>query len=72
MNLPTSNQLLPIALASSMLYLGMTLQMNDFKRVLKRRRALAGGLAGQLLRVPALGWLVASMTRLDPVSWRWA
>lgn len=67
MNLPTISQLLPIALAFIMLYLGLTLQMDDFKRVLNRPRALAGGLAGQLLMVPALGWVVASLTPLDPV-----
>lgn len=67
MNLPSISQLLPIALAFIMLYLGLTLQMNDFERVLKRPRALAGGLTGQLLMVPALGWLVASMMPLDPL-----
>lgn len=67
MNLPTISQLLPIALAFIMLYLGLTLQIADFKRVLNRPRALAGGLVGQLLMVPALGWLVTSVTPLDPV-----
>lgn len=67
MNPPTVSQLLPIALAFIMLYLGLTLQMDDFKRVLNRPRALAGGLTGQLLMVPALGWIVTSLTPLDPV-----
>jgi BASS family bile acid:Na+ symporter len=67
MNLPTVGQLLPIALAFIMLYLGLTLQADDFQRVLQRPRALVAGLVGQLLMVPALGWLVASAMPLDPV-----
>lgn len=67
MNLPALSQLLPIALACIMLTLGLTLQRDDFQRVLKRPRALAGGLAGQLLLVPALGWVVAAMMPLEPV-----
>lgn len=67
MNLPTVGQLLPIALAFIMLYLGLTLQVGDFQRVLQRPRALAAGLLGQLLMVPALGWLVASVMPLEPI-----
>ena len=67
MNLPTVGQLLPLALAFIMLYLGLTLQAGDFQRVLQRPRALAAGLLGQLLMVPALGWLVASLMPLDPI-----
>ena len=67
MNVPTVGQLLPIALAFIMLYLGLTLQADDFQRVLQRPRALVAGLVGQLLMVPALGWLVASAMPLDPV-----
>jgi BASS family bile acid:Na+ symporter len=43
------------------------LQADDFQRVLQRPRALVAGLVGQLLMVPALGWLVASAMPLDPV-----
>jgi len=66
MNGLTVAQLLPIALAFIMLYLGLTLRAEDFRRVLHRPRALAGGLLGQLLMVPALGWLVASVMPLAP------
>ena len=67
MTLPPVSQVLPIGLAFIMLYLGLTLQVEDFRRVLQRPRALLGGLVGQVLLVPALGLLVASLTRLDPL-----
>ncbi|MEI8168920.1 MAG: bile acid:sodium symporter family protein [Rhodoferax sp.] len=67
MTLPTVSQLLPLALAFIMLYLGMTLQLNDFKRVLLRPRALLAGLIGQLIMVPLLGLGVAWSLQLDPV-----
>jgi BASS family bile acid:Na+ symporter len=67
MSLPTLSQLLPLALAFIMLYLGLTLQQGDFKRVLLRPRALLAGLVGQMLLVPALGFGVASIMPLDPV-----
>ena len=53
--------LLPLALAFIMLYLGLTLQLGDFRAVLRRPRALVAGLVGQMLMLPLLGWLVAEM-----------
>ena len=67
MNWPTVSQLLPLALAFIMLYLGMTLHLSDFKRVLLRPRALLAGLIGQLIMVPLLGLGVAWSLQLDPV-----
>lgn len=67
MSQPSLSQLLPIALAFIMLYLGLTLQRDDFKRVLLRPSALWVGLVGQMVLVPVLGFLVASLTPLDPV-----
>lgn len=60
-------QLLPLALAFIMLYLGTTLEPRDFSRVLTRPRTLAIGLLGQTLMVPLLGWAVATLLHLDPV-----
>lgn len=60
-------QLLPLALAFIMLYLGTTLEPRDFSRVLARPRTLAIGLAGQTLMVPLLGLAVATVLHLDPV-----
>lgn len=59
--------LLPLALAFIMFYLGLTLRLDDFRQVLRRPRALAAGLAGQMLLVPLLGLLVARFSGLDPV-----
>ena len=67
MSLPILTQLLPLALAFIMLYLGLTLRLDDFHKVLQRPRALVAGLAGQLLMVPLLGLGVAWSLHLDPV-----
>ena len=67
MSLPVLTQLLPLALAFIMLYLGITLRLADFQKVLQRPRALVAGLAGQLLLVPLLGFGVAWSLHLDPV-----
>jgi BASS family bile acid:Na+ symporter len=57
---------LPLALAFIMLYLGLTLHVQDFRSVLQRPRALVAGLAGQLLMVPLLGFGVAWLLHLEP------
>jgi BASS family bile acid:Na+ symporter len=57
---------LPLALAFIMFYLGLTLRVADFRAVLARPRALAAGLAGQLLMLPLLGYVVARTSGLDP------
>lgn len=67
MNVPVLTLLLPMALALIMLFLGLTLCVEDFRRVLQRPRALVAGLAGQMLLVPLLGLLVAWSAGLDPV-----
>lgn len=67
MSLPSVSQVLPIALAFIMLYLGLTLHAADFQRVLARPRALLAGLTGQLLLVPTLAFGIAWSLQLDPV-----
>ncbi len=64
---PITAVLLPLALAFIMLYLDSTLQLADFRAVLRRPRALAVGLVGQMLLLPALAWGVATGLGLDPV-----
>jgi BASS family bile acid:Na+ symporter len=49
-----------------MFCLGLTLEANDFLLVFKRGKAVAGGLAGQLI-MPLLAWGVAKMMHLDPI-----
>ena len=60
--------LLPLMLALIMLYLGLTLQLTDFRRVMQRPMALAVGLTGQLLLVPALGWVLTQLLPLEPAT----
>jgi BASS family bile acid:Na+ symporter len=67
MSLTVLTQWLPLGLAFIMLYLGLTLRVQDFQSVLKRPRALVAGLVGQLLMVPLLGLGVAWLLHLDPV-----
>lgn len=54
-------------LALIMLYLGMTLQVADFRRVWQRPSALAAGLIGQLVMLPLLGFAVANLLSLEPL-----
>ena len=56
---------LPI-LTLLMFCLGLTLEANDFLLVIKRGKAVLGGLAGQLL-MPAIALVVAMVMHLDPI-----
>lgn len=67
MNPAVVQKLLPLALAFIMFYLGMTLVLADFRRVVQRPKAVLVGLAGQILLVPLAGFAVALLTGLDPV-----
>jgi len=56
-------------LAVIMLGMGVTLSVNDFKRVLATPRAIAVGFAAQYFIMPLLGWSIARGLRLDtPVA----
>jgi len=57
--------LVPAALVLLMLALGLSLEIADFRRVVRFPRALAGGLGGQLVLLPAFGILVARGSGLD-------
>ena len=56
---------LPI-LTLLMFCLGLTLEAKDFLLVIKRGKAVVGGLAGQLI-MPLLAWVVAMAMHLNPV-----
>lgn len=58
--------LLPLALVFIMFYLGLTLQVADFRQVLARPRTLAVGLAAQVLLLPLLGVMVVALAGLPP------
>ena len=58
--------LLPLALGFIMFALGLTLVVDDFKRVFTRPRAMLVGLAGQMLVVPLFAFAIALTWRLPP------
>lgn len=51
----------PFVLGFIMLGMGLSLTVNDFKRVALYPKAMAVGLAGQLVVVPLIGFLIASV-----------
>jgi bile acid:Na+ symporter, BASS family len=57
---------LPLALGFIMFSLGLTLVVDDFKRVFTRPRAMLIGLAGQVLVVPLFAFAIALAWRLPP------
>lgn len=66
MSQPVVDVLLPLALGFIMFALGLTLTVGDFARLVARPRAMAVGLAGQVLLVPLVGFAVATVTGLPP------
>jgi BASS family bile acid:Na+ symporter len=52
------------ALASTMLFMGMTLELDDFKRVLKNPKQVFLGFACQFTLMPLLGWTMAKVFAL--------
>lgn len=58
--------LLPIGLATVMLGMGLTLVPEDFQRVTRYPKAVAIGLVSQLLFLPIVGFLVASIVPMQP------
>lgn len=66
MSLPVVELLLPLALAFIMFSLGLTLVVDDFKRVLTRPKAMLIGLVGQMLLVPVFAFAVALAWGLAP------
>lgn len=58
---------LPLALFSIMLGVGMTLKMDDFHRILKAPRAVIAGLLAQLLLLPCLGLMLVTLLQLPPL-----
>jgi bile acid:Na+ symporter, BASS family len=59
-----TDKLLPLALACIMFVLGLGLTPGDFGRVFRQPRAIAAGLASQMLVLPAIGWLVCVLFQL--------
>lgn len=57
---------LPI-LTVLMFSLGLTLEAKDFVLVFKRFKAVVAGMLGQLVVLPVLAWMIASVMGLNPV-----
>lgn len=58
--------LLPVGLAIVMLGMGLTLLPEDFQRVTRYPKAVAIGLISQLIFLPVVGFLVASIVPMRP------
>lgn len=54
------------SLAASMLGMGLTLSVNDFKAIARMPGCVALGFCAQYTIMPLTGWLVAKMLHLDP------
>lgn len=63
---PVVELLLPLALAFIMFSLGLTLVVDDFRRVFTRPKAMLIGLAGQMVVVPVFAFAIALAWRLTP------
>ena len=61
-----STAILAISLIVIMLGMGLSLEINDFKRILIHPKAIAVGLVNQLLILPLLGFLIASFIPVVP------
>ncbi|MCF8197585.1 MAG: bile acid:sodium symporter family protein [Sulfuritalea sp.] len=66
MKLPVVDLMLPLGLAFIMFSLGLTLVVNDFRRVFTRPKAMLIGLFGQMLVVPVFAFSVARIWGLAP------
>jgi BASS family bile acid:Na+ symporter len=58
---------IPFNLAFIMFVMGLSLHINDFKRVIEYPKAVLIGLACQILVLPLLAWLIASVLNLNPL-----
>lgn len=58
--------LLPLALFIIMFGMGLTLTLQDFRRVFEQPKAVAVGLVAQLLGLPLVGFAIAALAPLSP------
>lgn len=61
-----NTRVVPLGLIAIMFSLGLSLVPGDFGRLLRRPRATAAGLGGQLLLLPAIAWSLALLFQLPP------
>ncbi len=60
-------QILPIILFLVMFLMGMTLSLDDFRRVAIYPKAITIGLFSQIILLPIIGYIIIKLTSLDPV-----
>jgi bile acid:Na+ symporter, BASS family len=58
--------ILPIALATIMLGMGLSLKSDDFLRIAKYPKAVAVGLVSQIILLPAIGFIVTKILPMPP------
>jgi len=63
----TTTLFLPIALGIIMLGLGLSLTLNDFKRITKYPKAITIALGCQMILLPAMCFIIAEFSGLSPV-----
>ncbi|SNS86871.1 bile acid:Na+ symporter, BASS family [Ekhidna lutea] len=61
-----SDVLVPAAIAIIMFGIGLNLTLDSFRRVFIRPKAILTGLSLQMIMLPAIGLLIASVWKLDP------
>lgn len=61
-----NTRIVPMGLMAIMFSLGLSLTLTDFARLLRRPKATAVGLTGQLLVLPLLAWSLALLFALPP------
>ncbi|MDX2256168.1 MAG: bile acid:sodium symporter family protein [Pseudanabaenaceae cyanobacterium bins.39] len=61
-----TNVLLPLALATVMLGMGLSLVFDDFKRITRYPKAVAVGTVCQILLLPMLGFLITLVVPMQP------
>ncbi|MBT4089347.1 MAG: bile acid:sodium symporter family protein [Deltaproteobacteria bacterium] len=60
------NVIVPLCMAVIMFGMGLSLLVEDFKRILIYPKAVAIGVFGQIILLPAVGYLIASIFSLSP------
>lgn len=63
-----SQVLLPLSLGIIMLGMGMTLVISDFTRIIRYPKAILIGLTNQLILLPIVGFSIAILFELNPVT----
>ncbi|WP_116368141.1 bile acid:sodium symporter family protein [Parahaliea mediterranea] len=61
-----NTRVVPLGLMAIMFSLGLSVKLADFTRLLRRPRATAVGLGGQLLLLPLIAWTLALLFQLPP------